>query len=216
MLGDKIHKIANALSADDFYTFYITLFNRWADPASIVLGKQGVNESCRKPVSKVKFASLAEQIMYWDTIGYLPDDILTKVDRASMAVGLEARVPLLDHRVVEFAWSLPLEMKAKNGQGKIVLRKVLDKYVPSTLSHRPKMGFSVPIGDWLRGPLREWAETLLHDTLLLNQGYIDPKPIRHIWNEHMAGRENNQDRIWAVLMFQAWLDESRRRMNQSV
>jgi asparagine synthase (glutamine-hydrolysing) len=142
--------------------------------------------------------------MYRDTMMYLPDDILTKVDRASMAVSLEARTPLLDHRVVAFAWSLPRTMKVLGGERKWILKRVLDRYVPHTLVDRPKSGFAVPIGTWLMGPLRAWAEDLLAERSLAAGGLLDPVPIRLRWQEHLSGTRNWQHQLWAVLMLEAW------------
>jgi asparagine synthase (glutamine-hydrolysing) len=145
-----------------------------------------------------------ERLQLVDLATYLPHDVLTKVDRASMAVGLEARVPILDHRVVELAWRLPLSFKLRDGQSKWLLRKVLDRYVPRALIERPKMGFSVPIGAWLRGPLRDWAETLLAPARLQAAGFLDASMVAEAWQAHVSGRRNEDTRLWSILMFEAW------------
>ena len=156
--------------------------------------------------------TLTEYMMLRDLAGYLPDDILVKLDRASMAVSLEVRPPLLDHRVVEAAWRLPLHRKVAGRRGKLALREVLGRYVPTELIDRPKAGFAIPLGDWLRGPLREWAEELLDERRLQNEGFLEPGPVRRVWLEHLARRGGREDRVWTVLMFQAWLENTHARL----
>ena len=151
-----------------------------------------------------------EKMMVADSIGYLPDDILVKVDRAAMAVSLETRVPFLDHRVIELAWQVPANLKMRGGVGKWVLRQLLYRHVPKSLVDRPKMGFGMPIDKWLRGSLRDWAENLLDKRRLISDGLFDPIEINSKWQEHLTGKRNWSELIWNVLMFNAWLDEERR------
>jgi asparagine synthase (glutamine-hydrolysing) len=203
--GDKLHKLAALLSAGSADALYLGLVSTWFDPAAVTGTRE--RESRLGDVRLTEgVPSLLERMMLWDLATYLPDDILTKVDRASMAVSLEARSPLLDHRLVEWSWRLPAEFKQRDGVSKWVLRQVLYRYVPSELVERPKMGFGVPIGVWLRGPLREWAEALLDERRLASEGYFDPRVVRRVWRNHLRGTRNEQYRLWAVLTFQSWLE----------
>jgi asparagine synthase (glutamine-hydrolysing) len=208
--GEKIRKIAEILPTDSPEAIYLDLVSHWKEPASIV---RGAAEPPTLVTSRGSWACLPDYIawmMYMDLVTYLPDDILVKVDRASMGVSLEARVPYLDdHQVVEFAWRLPLRMKMRNGQGKWLLRQVLYQYVPRQMIERPKQGFGVPIDAWLKGPLCEWAEELLDEQRLNREGFFNPAPIRKKWQEHVQGKHNWQYYLWDILMFQAWLEANR-------
>lgn len=194
--GTQMHKLGRALAARDLDDLYFELVTHW---------RNAVPNAPELPRPASNLADPIERMMALDQISYLPDDILAKVDRASMAASLEAREPLLDHRVVELAWTLPLEMKVRNGQGKQILRRVLDRYVPRTLIERPKMGFKVPIDAWLRGPLRDWAEELLSERKLREQGLLDVQVVRKVWDDALAGRGAWHDHLWAVLMLEAWV-----------
>lgn len=205
--GDKAHKLGMRLrdvrSIDDLY---VSLVSEWPQPEAMVVG------GCMPPNlldDRSCWPALADPVarmMLLDGLTYLPGDILTKVDRAAMAVSLETRAPFLDRDVVEFAWSLPMHMKIRNGERKWVLRQLLDRYVPRALIERPKMGFGIPLDDWLRGPLRDWAEALLAEDRLRLEGFLDPVPIRAAWRRHLAGEASFGYRLWSVLMFQAWLE----------
>ncbi|WP_342021988.1 asparagine synthetase B family protein [Methyloceanibacter stevinii] len=201
--GDKLHKLAAVLGADPG-DYYRVLVSPWAEAWSLVRGADRPQPAPFAMDVRSRFKNELAWMQYADMVTYLPDDVLTKVDRASMAASLEARVPLLDHRVVAFAWQLPDDLKIRNGQGKWLLRQLLYKYVPKALVDRPKMGFGVPIDAWLRGPLRDWAEDLLDPTAMAQAGYLDPGPIRAKWAEHLSGRRNWQHFLWNVLMFEAW------------
>lgn len=205
--GDKIHKLAEILGARTPSSIYLSLVSHWKQPERVVLGGKEPTTAATDLSQWLKNCSLTEQMMALDLVTYLPDDILAKVDRASMGISLETRVPFLDdHQVMEFAWKLPLQMKIRTGQGKWILRQVLYKYVPQRLIERPKMGFGVPIDTWLRGPLRDWAETLLDESRLRREGFFLPEPIRQKWAEHISGTRNWQYYIWDILMFQSWLE----------
>jgi asparagine synthase (glutamine-hydrolysing) len=207
LLGDKVHKLAGILDAADPDEAYARLVSHWRDPSTLVIGARGPSEGSSHPQSQLRPSRVTERMMLVDLVSYLPDDILTKVDRASMSVGLEARVPLLDHRVVEFAWTLPLSLKIRDGKSKWLLRQVLHRYVPESLIDRPKTGFGIPIHAWLRGPLRDWAESQLDEQRLRREGFLEPRTVRDAWSRHLSGRVNEQYRLWDVLMFQAWLGE---------
>ena len=203
--GDRIHKMAGFLEARAPEQVYGFLVSHWHEPEDIVIRGTEPATRVNTPSSWLK-AELEHRMMYLDAVSYLPDDILVKVDRAAMGVSLETRVPLLDHRLVEFAWQLPLQMKIHGGQGKRVLRQVLYKYVPRELVERPKMGFGVPVDVWLRGPLRDWAEHLLDEKRLREEGWFHPEPVRRKWNEHLSGQRNWQYHLWDILIFQAWME----------
>ena len=203
----KLEKVADAMTAPDAVGFYKSLCSQWKNPLSVVLGAAGEEPSLVEDQLLFGLPGLREQMMLLDMLTYLPGDILTKVDRASMAVSLEARVPFLDHRLVEFAWRIPTEFKVRDGQGKWLLRQVLDRYVPRAIMERPKQGFGVPIEEWLRGPLRDWAECLLAEHRLQEEGFFDPVPIRQTWLAFLGGRGHTQHLLWCILMFQAWWEE---------
>ncbi len=205
-LADRLPKLAEVVKEKSGGSYYHRLISHWNEPDRLVLGAIEPQTLFNRPEQHPRLVDFREQMMYLDSMTYLPDDILTKVDRASMAVSLEARVPLLDHRVVEFAWRVPMSLKYRDGKGKWLLREVLYRYVPRELMERPKMGFGVPIEHWLCGPLREWAEELLGERRLLEEGFFDPVPIRKMWHEHVTGKRRWHYYLWDVLMFQAWLE----------
>jgi len=204
--GEKMQKLANAISAGR-QDFYRNVVSTWAAPEDAVSGAREnwgsvwdeAEALCPDPV---------ERMQYLDAVTYMTDDILAKVDRASMAVSLEVRVPLMDHRVAEFAWSLPMRMKLAGGQGKHVLRQVLYRYVPRRMIERPKQGFAVPIGDWIRSPLRDWAGDLLSDASLRQRDLICPRTVETLWSEHQNHKKDHSARLWAVINLQAFLGQT--------
>lgn len=208
--GDRLHKLAEILSVPDPEAMYMNLVSHWKQPTALVPGAKEPKTTLTDEKCWANLPGFIQRMMYLDSVTYLPDDILVKVDRASMGVSLEARVPFLDHRVVEFSWRLPLDWKIKNSRSKWPLRSILYKHVPRELIERPKMGFGIPIGEWLRGPLRDWAETLLDEGRLRREGFLNPQPIRQKWQEHLRGGRNWQYYIWDVLMFQGWLEEEKK------
>ena len=205
-----MRKIAEALPANSPEALYFDLVSHWKFPASVVRGAVEPPTLLTSRNDPVNLPDFISWMMYSDLVTYLPDDILVKVDRASMGNSLESRLPYLDdHRVVEFAWRLPMQMKIRNGQGKWLLRQVLYQYVPRPMLERPKKGFAVPIDAWLRDPLRTWAGALLEPQRLRDEGFFSPEIILQKWQEHLSGQHNWQYLLWDILMFQAWLEANR-------
>ncbi|CAA0079850.1 Asparagine synthetase [glutamine-hydrolyzing] 1 [BD1-7 clade bacterium] len=201
--GLKIHKAARALKASSIGSLYLGLISGFDDPASLVI--QG-KDAHGLTTLNAEYSDV-EKMMLWDAEGYLTDDILVKVDRAGMGVSLEGRIPLLDHRIFEFAWSLPESFKIKGSVGKWILRQLLYRHVPQDIIERPKAGFALPIAEWLRGPLKQWAESSIDREVLCDQGYLDCEVIQRYWQEHQAGRYDWSRELWSVLVFQQWLAE---------
>ncbi|MEB3197485.1 MAG: asparagine synthase C-terminal domain-containing protein, partial [Candidatus Sericytochromatia bacterium] len=206
-IGDKLHKGATVMTAGSTADLYGKLVSIWQHPERVIEGLTPPAPGAAWSLPET--GHFVQDMMASDLVTYLPDDILCKVDRAAMGVSLETRVPFLDHRVVEFAWRLPLAYKLQDGVGKWLLRQVLDRYVPRSLIERPKMGFGVPLDSWLRGPLRDWAESLLDPARLRQEGFFRAEPVRERWQAHLSGRVNAQHELWCVLMFQAWLENNK-------
>jgi asparagine synthase (glutamine-hydrolysing) len=208
-LVERLRQTADMLPAESPAALYHYMMSFWKNPVDVVPGARELPLPATNDGQGPDLRGAASSIMmFLDTIAYLPDDILVKLDRASMSVSLEARVPLLDHRVIEFAWRLPVSLKLRHGEGKWILRRVLDKYVPKHLVNRPKRGFHMPVADWLRGPLREWADALLDESKLRQDGMLDPQPVLRKWREHLTGVSRWDYHLWTVLMLQAWKDST--------
>lgn len=209
-LPEKLTKLREVMAAETPQDLYRQVISHWANPETVVLGSHEPMTLLNSPAVQFPTDSFVHWMMAMDAQTYMVDDVLTKVDRAAMSNSLETRVPLLDHRIFELAWTLPLDLKIRNGQGKWVLRQVLNKYLPKQMFERPKKGFSIPLASWLRGPLRDWSETLLSEQGLKDGGYLNPIPIRKAWLEHTQGKVDHSARLWGVLMFQSWLEEQQR------
>lgn len=206
LFPNKLMKLFDCMDTTDRERFYLNSISHWNNPQTVVISGTEPVTAFSDKLSWNKYGGFTEWMMAVDAQVYMPDDILVKVDRAAMSNSLETRVPLLDHRVIEFASSLPLEMKIRNGVGKHILRELLYRHVPRDLIERPKKGFSVPLASWLRGPLREWAESQLAESRIQQEGFLNAKQIRACWQEHLSGRRDNARKLWGILMFQAWLE----------
>ena len=202
----KVAKLGKVLAAPGPEEAYLALVSHWDRPDAVALGSTAGATVASEPARWPALPSITEQMLWLDLVGYLPDDILVKVDRAAMAVSLETRVPFLDREVFDLAWRLPLDAKLRGGTTKWILREVLHRHVPPAIVDRPKMGFGLPIGTWLRGPLRGWAEDLLGESRLRREGVFDPAPVRAAWSEHLSGRRDLGYELWDVLAFESWLE----------
>jgi len=206
-IGDKLHKGARVMTAKNEEELYNLFISHWVNPNKIVnLDKNGFKNNIHFPDSEF-IRDPIFKMMVSDLIYYLPDDILCKVDRAAMANSLETRLPILNHEVVNFALNLPHKLKFRNNVGKWILREILKRYLPRKLIERPKMGFGIPVGSWLRGPLNVWAEDLLNEKLIKDQGYFNYEAISECWKVHKSGKKNMATSLWSILMFQEWLSK---------
>jgi len=206
----KVRKLMEVLPAASREDFYRLLMSHWKQPEALVMAAHEPLTQLSSPQAWPVTESFANWMMAMDAQTYMTDDILVKVDRAAMANSLETRVPMLDHRVVELAWRIPLSLKIRDGKGKWVLREMLYRHVPRELIDRPKKGFSIPLATWLRGSLRGWAEALLDESRLQREGYFNAAPVRRVWLEHLHSKADHSTKLWSILMFQAWLEEQKR------
>lgn len=206
--GNTIHKFAGILEAKTVDELYIMLCSQWRDPTDVVINSEEPNTYLSNLKNELIGLNLQEEMMALDQITYLPDDILVKVDRAAMASSLETRIPFLDHKIIEYAWRIPHSLKFRNGQGKWILRQILKEYLPNDLIKKQKQGFGVPIDSWLRGPLKDWSESLLNEKKINDEGFFNSRIIREKWSDFLSGKRNFHNELWSVLMFQTWLDEN--------
>ncbi len=207
--GDKIKKIGKVLDSKSLEETYLKLISHWEYPEDLVINSLEPLTLLNSGKNVLENFSIEEKMMFLDTMTYLPDDILVKVDRASMNFSLETRMPFLDHRVIDFAWKLPLKFKIKDGERKYIINKLLRKKIPKDLIDRPKMGFAVPLDNWLRGPLKDWAENLLDKNRIKNEGYFNCQLITEKWEQHKTGDQNWQYHLWDILMFESWLENNK-------
>ena len=204
--GHKMHKGANVLKSKNFLELYSIICSDWQNPTEVVLNSKEPATLLNEIKNEFSNLNNHQKMMMLDQINYLPNDILVKIDRAAMTSSLETRVPLLNHKLIEYAWKIPHNLKSQNGEGKWILKQILNKYVPKDLTQKSKKGFSIPLGSWLRGPLKDWAENLLNEKRLCQEGYFNSKLIRDKWSEHLSCKHNWENDLWNVLMFQAWID----------
>jgi asparagine synthase (glutamine-hydrolysing) len=202
----KLVKVGKVMAAAGPEAAYLSLVSHWEHPEFLVSGSGESSTVAARPWQWPALDGITEHMLWLDAVGYLPDDILTKLDRAAMSVSLETRVPFLDRQVFDLAWALPLTAKLRGGTTKWILRQILHRHVPAALVERPKMGFGVPIGSWLRGPLRPWAEELLGASRLRRQGVLRPEPVERAWKQHLSGRRDLGYELWDLLALQAWID----------
>ena len=207
--GDKMHKGANVLKAKSIYDVYYMLCSHWQNPDEVVINSKEPGTLLTEFKPMLAGLDSQQQMMALDMITYLPNDILVKVDRAAMASSIETRVPFLNHKLIEYVWKIPQSLKLRNNDGKWILKQILNQYIPKNLTERPKIGFSIPLANWLRGPLKDWAENLLNEKKLQQEGFFNPKLIRDKWEEHLSSKRNWEHDLWDVLMFQAWIDENK-------